>query len=62
MRAEVDRERLAIRLRLKATLPRYQPYASAPYLDRVREWWASLPLARKQRQGCDLCVYVYARG
>lgn len=52
MKAEIDRDRLAIRQRLKATLPRYQALAEAGRLERFVAWWRALPLTRKQ----SVCV------
>lgn len=55
MKAEIDRDRLNVRLRLKATLPRYQAFA-AEHSEGFGVWWATLPLPRKQ----GICVMPVA--
>lgn len=55
MKAEIDRDRLNVRLRLKATLPRYQAFTTKQ-VDGFGAWWATLSLARKQ----GICVMPVA--
>lgn len=55
MKAEIDRDRLAIRLQLKNALPRYQSFVGSS-LTRFAAWWATVPLARKQ----SICVMPMA--
>lgn len=55
MKAEIDRDRLTTRLRLKETLPRYQAFVASS-LESFAAWWATVPLARKQ----SICVMPVA--